>query len=203
MTTTKGTIEIKALKEAQLAAQRLTTYERELRERFQSLDKQRQQVIGALPPKAEVIRTSDRLVDEASTAWANEHRMMLAMSIGGRDGTGYPTLPYLLFGQTFTLDKLVGIVPGAVKAQFRAAIEGVPDEHFGLSEVERAAKLAELDEAITDVERQHTELVDHAGAVGIVLSFLPHIGDRRKQEQLDLEREERRAAERARQAKQP
>ena len=91
-----------------------------------------------------------------------------------------PQLPRFGDGRTgLTIEDLCGLDPSRVKTQF-AGIIRESGARFGLPVGERAAKLAELDAAISATVAAHTELVDASAKVGITLALLAPVGMKRE-----------------------
>jgi hypothetical protein len=211
------TDEIKAIRAAREAATKLAASEHDLRERHENLVDTRRRTFSASKSRADVIANAERLVDEEHAAWWQLHGASWARSLSGYhetrvDGLGTaherervrhvpPRLPSLegtlQAPGTLTLRELCALAPQIVKASLTDGLTALPDDRFGITDADRTAKLAELDAAIVEVERRHTELVDAAAEVGIVLALLPTVKARREEQARHEERERLRAAERA------
>jgi hypothetical protein len=209
--------DIKVLKAAKDAAVKLTTAERDLRERHGALNEERRRVFHALRSRPDVLANVDRLVDAAherfwfdrGPGWLTAlsgHREIVVEGLGTdrereRVRTVAPTLPdvhgLVNAPGALRVEDLCGLIPDALKANLRAVINAMPEAQFGLPDEARPAKLAELDAAIAEVEARHAELVDGAAEVGLQLALLPAVAERRKAEALRDARERARGVERA------
>ena len=190
---------LKAIRAGIAAATRLRETEQELRERHVALSKERQHVAGADPAMAEVLDSMAVLVDRKAAEWAKTFSGHIVRAVGGHEAPGVaqptrmkpqlPQLPRFGDGRTgLTIEDLCGLDPSRVKTQL-AGIIRQSGARFGLPVDERAAKLAELDEAISSTVAAHTELVDASAKVGITLALLAPVGMKREREREHQARE--------------
>jgi len=205
MTTTNDSI--KTLKAATTAAKTLTDTERTLREQHALLVKERSSTASAHRSADECVQSMEGLVDEAGAAFVKDWGSSIATAFSGDSElsvTGTKLLPRKPkiaavgsegMGRTLTLSDLCALAPSVMKPRLAQIIRS-SGSRFGLPAAERASKLAELDQAITDLETQHTELVDAAAEVGISLQYLPSVRERRETEARKLAREVELAAQR-------
>lgn len=106
-----------------------------------------------------------------------------------------PRLPRI-GGEHVDFRFLCGAMPELMKSRLEVVIRTSGAE-FGLPAASRAEKVAEIDRQIASIETMHTQLVDAAAAVQIVLSCLPTVQARRDAEGRQQEIERERAAARA------
>ncbi len=183
---------LKAIRAGIAAAKQLTETEQTLRERHAALSRERQHVAGADPAMAEVLASMEALVDSKAKAWAETFSSHIVRSVGGHEAQGVaeptrlrpvrPQLPRFGDGRTgLTIEDLCGLDPSRVKTQL-AGIIRQSGARFGLPVDERAAKLAELDEAISSTVAAHTALVDASAKVGITLALLAPVDLKRERE---------------------
>ncbi|MGE3845195.1 MAG: hypothetical protein AB7I50_26850 [Vicinamibacterales bacterium] len=205
--TTKPTDQLKALRAAKQAAATLVETERTLRAQHTALLAEHRAIEAAPRALEELLADKDRLIDEATAKWDETHARMTVQAINGsREYQGAdrwrdepPALPANRYGHPDTLGfvDLCGLVPDLLKRRLEQVIRtsGVA---FGLPAAARQAKLAELDLGIAELEAQHTDLVDSAAEVGVVLPLLEVVQARRESDARQRRREEELAAERAR-----
>jgi hypothetical protein len=200
---------IAAIRQATAAARKLTDTEVSLRTRHTDLTAERHHVYSANASLEEVLANKDRLIDAHTVRWSADHANSVARSLSGyheergvekvRDFHVKPALPTLrgFASEALDFETLCGLAPDLMKKSLGDLVRGAGIT-FGLPAAARLAKLAELDTQIAEVEQQHSQLVDAAGEVGIVLPLLPTVAERRREEASQLAREHELAAERAR-----
>jgi hypothetical protein len=187
---TKSKDAIDRVRAAVAAARDIHDIDADLRARHRARSKERAQTDLALPPLQDVIAGMERLIDDAAAEWAKDFGAIVARACGGHvemdsDGRGNevrrerrPQLP-IFTGDRLDLKMLAALAPDALKASLAAAIRG-SRVTFGLPAEARAARLAELDAEIAELEREHTALVDAAAEAGITLVLLPTVLKRRE-----------------------
>lgn len=197
--------ELKTLREAKAAAEKLSERERELREQHAALGKERRSVVAAYLPIEEVIANAGSLVDQAATSWMSKFGGSVVRALSGyrelrapgdtSEREVKPHLPRIGDGNLTIVD-LAGIAPALVKERLAEIIRATPSK-FGLSADARAARLAEIDARIADLEAAHSELVDAAAEFGISLPLLDAVRERREADARRAAREQELAADRA------
>lgn len=206
--TSKPADDLKALAAAKKAAAALTEHEQELRKRHAERASERQNVQLALRPRDEVLANASRLVDEAAAQWAKDFGHTVTQELSGyievdtdRRGNIVERVrrPRLLYMPADRIDfaMLCALAPDALKGTLRSIVQAQSPATFGLSDTARAERLAVLDAEIAEIERLHSELVDGAAEVGIALSLLPAVAERRHEAAQRAAREAELAAERA------
>lgn len=202
MTTTRATAELKAIRDAQRAAQSLAQVEHDLRDRHTAMVAERGTVAKLLRPREEVLADMRRLVTDHAQQWASQNAGLVTLAFAGHIDTSAghearavyrkPHLPELYTSATqpgvLTVRDLIGLAPAAVMAQFEACIHAMPADRFGLPKDRRTQRLADLDAQISDLERQHTEIVDAAAEVGIEMTLLAPVAARRAEVAREAER---------------
>jgi hypothetical protein len=193
---------------ARTAVEELHATDHQLREAHAAAQRGRDRLISAPPPVDEVIGAMVRVVDAHAAGWAREHAVGLIHAFGPgleleRDGTlreRPARMPDWFLLRDLRLKDVVGAFPELVKARLAEIIRGHAYE-AGPSQTERARLVAEADARIAELEAQHTELVDAAGALTppIVLALLPAVQARRDADAARRQREGR--AEQDRQAR--
>ena len=184
---------LKAIRAGVAAAKQLTETEQTLRKRHGEFRKERQLVATADPAMVEVLRSMETLVDSTSKNWAESFARGIVRSVGGHEKQRASGDTRMIrarhelprFGGSrlqLTLEDLCGLVPQLVKERLAEIIRQSPSR-FGLAAEPRAAKLAELDKAISATVSSHTGLVDGAAEVGITLPLLEPVARERKREQ--------------------
>ena len=183
---------IASIRAARDATQKLASAEQALREQHAALLKERRDTESAYPTQEEVISNASRLIDKASADWQGKQASNIVRSLSGfrevrgngdtSERTIPPRLPnFMGLGGSIEVDDLVGLFPEIVKARFSAIIKSAPVK-FGLPLAARAKRLEELSRSIENIEREHSDLVDSAGQVGVALALLPSVKTRRENE---------------------
>jgi len=203
----KANDDIKAVQAAKEAATRIKSTAAALEQRHQALAKELMQVVQAARHQDEVLVEMERLVDQAGASFPADFGRTFVRQLSGhrelrgpgdaRERIVRPHLPTLPDGYLGRFESLCALFPELVKARLREVIQG-SGARFGLPAEARAAKVAELETQVAEVERLHSELVDGAAEVGIELPLLPAVRERREAEALRLRREQELEAERAR-----
>jgi hypothetical protein len=201
------TNDLQTLAAAKRAAVALTEHEQDIAARHAERTRERERVHAALRPKAEVHANTDRIVDQRAAKWLEDHGVMVTRELSGYDEfalDGYgnmrarrraPRLPHIA-ADRLDFATLVALAPDVVKRRLHAVIDAQPPTSFGLGDADRAARLAELDAEIAELERLHCELVHAAAEVGITLPLLPTVAQRQAEAAEDQARERARAARR-------
>lgn len=199
--------DIKAVQEAKAAAARIKQTAHVLEERHKVLSKERDVLMHAVASANEVLTNMRRLVDEKGAEFIKDFGSTFVRHLSGytelrgpgdsRERVIRPHIPHLPDGYLGRFDALCAVLPDLLKDRLEQVIRG-SGAAFGLPKEARAAKVAELDASIAQVEALHTELVDGAANVGIEIPLLPAVRTRREKEALRLRRERELEAERAR-----
>lgn len=200
---------IKTLRAAKAAATTLTETAAALSAQHETLLTERRSVVEASGSLDEVLVNMRRLVDEASVRLSDRVALTLVRTVSGyteqrHGGTAdqrivHPHLPPNRYGalpDSLGLEDLCALAPELMKSQLERVIRA-SGARFGLPSAERVTKLAELDAQIADIETQHTELIDGAADVGIVLPLLDSVKERRETIARREARDRELAAERA------
>jgi len=199
---------IKTLRAAKAAASTLVETERTLRARHAELLKERHDVATAHASQAECVANIARLVDQAAADFAAKFGGSVVAAVGGHSElVGHPGAaeerevpPHLPrfgdIGSPLDFRALCAFAAPLVKDQLGAIVKSSKVKH-GLSRKARAAKLAELDQELADVEAQHTELCDATHGLGLDLPPLAAVRERREAAEREGRREAQLAADRA------
>jgi hypothetical protein len=196
--------ELDILREAEAAADRLKDQETTFRARHSQLTAERSRVFNGLRSRREVVENTARLVDEQMGSWRALHGPAVLRALSGseeeqwsssgpnRVRTVPPRLPDIMqpTGHVgLTLADICGLFPDVVKSSLTSMVKAMPNEAFGLSTSERAARLTAIDREISDVEAAHTKLVEAMTARGLTgFSLLRTVVERREEERLERER---------------
>ena len=199
--------DLRAVQAAKAAAANIKATAKALEDRHRTLSKDLERIIHADRAQEEVVAEMERLVDQAGAAFPADFGRTFVRQLSGhtelrgpgdaRERVVRPRLPELPNGYLGHFNSLCALFPDLVKVRLREVI-AQSGANFGLPAAARAAKVGELEAAIADVERLHTDLVDGAAEVGIELPLLPAVRERREAEALRLRREQELEAERAR-----
>ena len=197
--------DLKALKSAIEAGRKLRATEEALRAEDARLGREIKAIEHANASQEEVIDAMRRLVNQERARFLEFGRGLVSSLTPHSEARGRndstlrkvpPRLPNFSLDGKATVDFVIGMLHKHVAESLEEVIREC-GANFGLPAAERAAKLAELTEQRTVVQRQHTELVDAAAEVGIVLALLPAVKERREAEALELERQRELEAQRA------
>ena len=162
--------------------------DKEQRKMHEELQAERSRVLGARPPREEMIAEGERQIDAIADAWAATHGLALIDAI--RSGN-------ILDGLPRDIETDIAWRRAEWKRELRPKLEATPYEP-GPPTGDRPRVLAELDAKIIDVEAQHSELVDRAAELGIALELLPDVRMRRAHEAHVKSLHDRDARDRAR-----
>lgn len=206
-TPTRTEAALDAVQAAVAAAKTVRSAEAEIRTQHEALLKERKGIRSGYASEAEIVANLNRLVDQRAAEWARDAGARTARSLSGEtEFRGHPlkehpvppNLPRWgdLHG-TLTFDDFIGLAPEVVKARLAAVVHN-SGARFGLPAAERAARLAEVENAIGEAEAQHEALVSGAAAVGIDLPALPAVAERRERERAEKATADALAEERAR-----
>jgi hypothetical protein len=172
---------------ARTAVDDLHSVEKELRQEAEGLAVERTRLLGARPPREDLIALAERQVDAIAAEWANGNGPQIVAALAGAvdvqpggdavrglvPGDIRTWLPGMIDGSA-----VIGLVPSVVKNRLRQIIEAA-DYIPGPSMDQRQRMIAELDVKLADVESRHSELVDHACELGITLELLPNVAGQR------------------------
>lgn len=206
MNDTNTEASLKALRDATAAASQLTRCEGAMREQHSDLLRERKDVFFAVASKGEIFAEIERLVDERAAKLESTYAVNFARQLGGRrEATPgpreyrelKPQLPsFGESGSTLSFFDLCGLAPDLMKARLREIVETPGAVQFGLEKTVRAARIAELDAAIAELEERHSDMVAEAARVGLKLDLLPSVAKRRETEATAAERAARMAEDR-------
>jgi hypothetical protein len=150
--------------------------ERDLRDQLDAVQRQRVEVLQAMPPRAELMTALRELVAGEGRSWRAVLVGSLAESVRGGEP---PQLPHeLLPFAAFAPDLLIESVRQHLVAG---------DWADGPSMAARPGLLADLAERERELEAEHARLVDAAAESGITLGHLPGETGRRAQARLAQE----------------
>jgi hypothetical protein len=165
--------------------------DKELRKMHEDLQAERARLCGARPPHAELIAAAEEQVDALAAAWAAANGLQLVVAVGGSiDVQPSREVRGVISGNLLHAPALMGmldvptlaaLVPAQLKAGLRRLIEAT-EYAEGPPMSERPRLIAELDEKIADVEREHSQLVDQARGLGIEIALLDDVRYRRAHE---------------------
>ncbi len=191
--------QLQAVAKAKAAIGELATTEASLREQHKNLLRARQRTQSQIRSVDEVVASMEQLVDEVAQRWGQRNGKTLAKECSGYMAPGVasgrmrpvkPNLPRLSLSDSgaLRLDDLCAFVPDLLKERLAAMIRA-SDAPFGLAAEAQAAKLAELEQEIVEIETEHTATVDAAAQVDISLPLLDAVRVRRQAEQAKADRE--------------
>lgn len=201
MSTDTNTDDLKAVRAALVAAQKVRATEQALRAEDARLAKEYRVLDHAYCSEDEAIEVLRREAFALRRLWVEHYGRGLLDSLTLRveeqvEGPPRKVRPHL---PDFCHDGRVsnGLLFGLLTDQMIDSLERALRDSglkFGPPAAEKAAKLAEVAAQRAEVQRQHTALVDQAAEVGIVLEPLPAVKERRdaearkRERQLELER---------------
>ncbi len=179
---------------------KLSSGERDLRDRHAQLLVDREEVIAAPEPVDIIVANMHACVDRAAAALGDTMRFTLvqAFSTGFDETRGIvrqPDFPHLTTSSGTgapTFRDLAGLFPGPTKAHLETLIRASTHTSPGPA-TERAQLLVRLDTEIAAIEQEHSALVDMAAELDppIVLQLLEPVRTRREQARREAEREAR------------
>lgn len=176
---------------AEQAVQQVQTELAGAREAISAKRAEHERARTALWPKAEMIATAERLVDEAGQWWAKDHQHGFLQRLAGRlsdaelrGGTttfaSYAALPFSPL-EPMPFGAACFFRPSEWKAAFRDAITSA-DYEPGTPRADRPALLARLAAELAELEGIEEGLVDAMAASGIVTPHRPEVAQRRASE---------------------
>lgn len=154
---------------------------------------EREALLSARPPMAEVLAALDQDLARVGRHWREVYGPnLLSVLAPVVDPTSAPTYRAIrhgaleqVFPASFDLGTLAALFPAMIREGLVAAL---PAFASGPPMTERPALLAAVDAQVLELETQHAQLVDQAAAAGIVLDHLPETIARRHREARDQER---------------
>jgi hypothetical protein len=176
------------------AEQAVRTMQTELataREAITAKREEHERARTALWPKAEMIATAERLVDEEGQRWGKDYRYAFLQRLAGRlsdvelrGGTttfpSYAALPFSLL-EPVPFGAECYFRPAAWKEAFRADITNA-DYEPGTPRADRPALLERLARELAELEAAEEAFVDKMAASGIVTPHRPEVQARRASE---------------------
>jgi hypothetical protein len=195
------------IRAAKAAAKTLTDTAAAISAQHSELLAERKRVISAHASLDEVVANIHRLVNDKKVEWARSHGVAFVRDLGGHkrmpEGSRTeryvpPKLPHWgdLSG-TLKFEDICGFFPELVKTRLVEVVTA-SGARFGLPKEDRAAKLAELERSIADLEDQHEQIVKGAAEVGIILQHLEAVQQRIEAAERVAARDAELAAQRAR-----
>lgn len=171
---------------ARTGLEALHATETELRGSHERLQAERSQLCSAHPPREDLVAEAERQIDAAGAAWLEVHGAAIVTALSGSiDFAPTGEIRGVVAGQLLPVlrldgEALLALAPDQLKRGVRRIIEAAAYV-AGPAMRERPRLIAEVDAKITEVERQHSELVDRARELGVGLALLPEVQGRRLQ----------------------
>ena len=172
---------------ARAAVRDLGDAARGLREEHDRLAEERSGLLSTWPPVDEIVAEAAADVDAIGARWRADHAKAVAEAARSRldvtpngqvNGVARSGLGPLTI--RFDFAAACGLLPAIVKEAIATVIRaGTADVPTGPPMAARAEMVAQLNERLATVARQHAALVDEANAAGIGLSHLAEERGRR------------------------
>jgi hypothetical protein len=150
-----------------------------LRQQYEAAQAERGQLLGAKPPRADIMRALEAEIQQLGAAWRGQRGEALAVALTGvldvaPDGRVLGILKFAtLADEPVTVPMLCALAPDVIAKGFGEGIISRLDYEAGPPLAERTALVAALHERLAGLEAAHAQHVDDAAEHGIVLQHLP------------------------------